>query len=191
MHTGLLGILTYIIIGGIALLVLIRIFAKPAKCAVCGAEAKDQYHDANEKSMYLCRNHMTDRWKVDFLASATNMLVIEPDFKSCPLGYLYASPDTLRTWQYPKEAAARVAEMLKTVAGKDCAQCGARATVGFYRKDQYDIPQFETLPLPESYLCKKCAVEKVIPLIRAAVKPLSEGLFAPSSEEGVYHVQQY
>lgn len=195
MPTTPLAIISYIIVGLIVLLFLAKRFQKPEVCAICGMQAEDSYSVESGaltgKSTSYCRNHLVETWRKGVLASTPKMVVIEPDFNAYPYGYLYASKFILEEWQYGKKSVARFLEIISGIAGKSCASCGAPATVAFYTKDQYDFPKMENLPEPKSHLCKKCMADKVAPLIANAAKPLIEGLYAPTKEEGIYHVQEF
>ncbi len=191
MFTGIYATITYIVIGGVLLFLLARKAGGPKKCEVCGTDTKEYYTDANDKGTYLCRNHLVERWKKDFISASAQMMVIEPDFENYPYGYLYASPETLKKWQYSKAVVERVREILAAISGKNCATCGMGATIAFYKKEEYEVPNMEGLKEPNSYLCTKCCAAIIEPRIRGAIKPIGEGLYAPRIEAGVYHVQEF
>ena len=141
MNSNLYLIIGSILVGGVLLIMLFRYLARPRPCKVCGTLTKEHYDlskgGMGSKFELLCRSHLAERWKKDFLASHVNMAVIEPDFESAPYGFRYASPDRLIEWQYPKEAAQRISEALASIPGKTCAVCALPATVAFYKKEQY------------------------------------------------------
>ena len=119
------------------------------------------------------------------------MIIIEPDFLNYPQAYPYATPDRLKEWDYPGKAQNNIISILSTISGKECRECIGPASVAYFNKEDFEWPFFEKISPTPSYLCKKCGVKKVIPLIISAQKPLEEGVYAPTDGEGVYHVQEF
>ncbi len=170
---------------------LLRLARKPRKCTVCKAETFDLYRDENDKAFPLCRMHIMERWKKDVSASKEKMVVIEPDFVSCPHAYLYATIDQLEAWQYPKKALENISSILANIANKTCAECDKIATIAYFKKEDYPVPQMEKIVATPTYLCTICMIKKIAPHISGAAGPFIEGIYAPTHGPGVYHVQEF
>jgi len=191
MDSETLKIILYVLAGGVVLFGLIRLASKPKKCAVCGVDTKDEYKDEKDKNTPLCKNHLVERWKKDVISSVHNMMVIEPDFVHYPYAYLYATAEKLKEWKYTKEDQNNISTILDTIQGKICKECGSKATVAYFKKEDYNFPYFAKISALPVYLCKGCAVKKVEPFLRSSPKDFVEGVYAPTNDRGIYHVQEF
>ncbi|MSR78885.1 MAG: hypothetical protein EXS59_01945 [Candidatus Taylorbacteria bacterium] len=185
---------SYIFLGAafVGLFLLFKLATKPKPCDVCGTPTNDSYHDVARDMPLLCRDHLVSRWKQDMSVWKQKAVMIEPDFEKLPSAYMHGGPKDLKSWEYPPEAIGRVGEIIASIDGKDCANCGKQATIAFYKKEEFTWPEMEHLPFtPSSYLCTACAVSKVAPLIMSAQKPFTEGLYEPRDVEGIFHAQEW
>ena len=167
MDVELIKILLAVLGVGIVLFILARLANKPKKCEVCGTDTRSVLNLNFEKrnSVVLCNNHLADRWVKDVVATSYIMIIIEPDFESCPYGYVYGDVSDLELWSFEKEGQDNVSRILETIKGKICAECGGESTVAYFKKDDYLFPFFEKITATPSYFCKTCAVKKVEPSI--------------------------
>ncbi|MFA6190119.1 MAG: hypothetical protein WC711_01215 [Candidatus Staskawiczbacteria bacterium] len=186
----LTGIIIVLVVG-VAIWAFIKFALKPAKCAVCGSDTKDIYRDEKDNIISFCKNHLLERWEKDFTSSNYDIMIIEPDFVHYPYGYLYATVDKLKEWQYTKEDQGNVSNILDNIKGKVCKKCGSRATVAYFNKEDYEFPHFRKISSMPVYFCKNCAVKKVEPFLRDSSKDFVEGLYAPTNDRGVYHIQEF
>lgn len=187
-------IILYIVIAGVALFALFRKLGSiKRKCIVCEVETSDTYMDSTGKLSNMCRAHLVSRWKDDVLASNNNMVVIEPDIqdKNHSMGYMYADIKQLGLWQYGKSAQDNMSKYLDLIVGKDCEECGSVATVAYFKKEDYEIPFMEKISTIPKYLCKNCMIKKITPILVGSQYHFYEGLYAPTSENGVYHSQEF
>ncbi len=162
------------------------------KCVVCGAETHDRYLDEINMRTPLCRRHLVERWKKEFLFSTVNMVVIEPDFEIYPDAYLYApSKRLVKEWNYEKSDAENVDRILSFIPGRACASCRKPASVAWIGKDDYIWPFFSKITAQPTFYCKQCAASKIEPLVLSSKNDFGEGVYAPGSEAGVYHVQEF
>jgi len=194
MDLHIMEIVIYVIAGGGILyaVVLFKGELKPKKCSVCSADCKDLYRDESDREVSLCRNHLVERWRNDVVSSPFDMVIIEPDFINYPYGYLYATISRLKEWCYPKEAQDKISSFLDSISGKSCNECvNVAASVAFFKKEDFPVPNLESIIVQPIYLCKKCAVKKVEPLIRSSLNDFVEGLYAPTHERGIYNVQEF
>lgn len=169
----------------------IRLANKPKNCSICEAKTKDLYINENDDKIPFCRNHLIDRWKSDVLKSYFDMIIIEPDFMEYPCGYLYATIPKLAEWQYPKEAQDNASSILDSIKNKTCKECSSVASVAYFNKEDYSFPNIESIKPAEIYFCKRCAVNMIESHIRNAEKSFMCGLYAPTNDRGVYHVQEF
>ncbi len=184
----------YVVIGGAILFTLFRKLGSiKRKCAVCEAETSDSYVDSSGKMFNLCRTHLTDRWKTDVVSSSNTMVVIEPDLedKNHARGYMYADIAQLGLWQYGKPAQENISKYLDLIKDKSCEKCGNAASVAYLKKEDYEIPVMEKISATPQYLCKNCMIKKVAPMIVGSQHSFYEGVYAPTSENGVYHSQEF
>lgn len=182
-------IILYIGASVFLLFILIKFVFKPKKCLICSIDTKDEYNDTLNKRIPLCRNHLVDRWKKDVILSPYVMVVIEPDFVNYPYAYLYATLNKLKEWQYTKEDLDNISYIANTVSEKKCTECSNDASVAYFRKEDYKFPYLGKISAQPVYLCKNCVVKKIEPLLRNSSKPFVEGVYAPTNDLGVYHIQ--
>lgn len=180
------GIITFFFL----IFVIARFNSKPKKCLVCGAFTVDHY-EKNSKALILCRNHLVVEWKNDMQNTTAPMLVIEPDFETYPYGYLFGTYEDLLKWSYPKKDVECIQNLISEIQGKKCLECSSDATIAFVKKENFKHPFFHKILNSDCYLCKKCLVVRIEPLICAYKGAFSEGFMSPVSEEGVYHCQIY
>ena len=192
MDLHIMEIVIYVIAGG-GILYAVALFKselKTKKCSVCITDCKDLYRDESDRGVSLCRNHLVERWKNDVVSSPFDMVIIEPDFINYPYGYPYATIPRLKEWFYPKEAQDKVSSFLDSISGKSCNECAnVSASVAFFNKEDFPVPNLESIIAEPAYLCKKCAVKKVEPLIINSPKDFIEGLYAPTHDRVIYNVQ--
>lgn len=192
MDQELIKAITYILGGGIVLFLIVKLLAnRKGKCSVCKSETQDSYVDKNDKRIILCRNHLIDRWRTDLSMSYENMVVIEPDFVKYPYAYLYADLSKLSSWQYSDKAVNNINSILEGIFGKTCIECQNRATIAYLRKEDYQPPLMEDISIAPTYLCKKCMINKITPVIQNSPKSFLEGVYGPTENGGVYHVQEF
>jgi len=169
----------------------VKLFSKPKVCVVCNTKTEDSYRNEKGVIFRFCRNHLIEKWKNDFMESKQRMIVIEPDFIRYPYGYLYATIETLGEWEYPKEDQDVLSEIMKTIEGKHCKECNEEASVAYFKKEDYIIPYFSKITATPIYFCRNCVARRIKPIIESSPKPFTEDLYAPTNEEGVYHVQEF
>lgn len=191
MSSETVKIILYILGACAVIFLLVRIAAKPKKCEICGSETKDLYRDENDKNIFLCRNHLIERWEVDMNNSTEDMVVIEPDFKKYPSTYLYGTLIDLKSWEYPPESVEKIRNILSNIHNQKCRDCSANASVAFLRKEDFEWPFFEKISAEPMYICKTCVVKKVKPLISSHDGKFVEGFYAPRKASGVYHIQEF
>jgi len=191
MDSELLKNIFYVLVVGAIILGFVRIASKPKKCSVCGIDSNNAYRDEKDTSIPLCRTHLVERWKKEFVLSKYEMIVIEPDFIHYPYGYLYATIEKLKEWQYNKYDLNNVSAILNKINGKKCKECGSDATVAYFNKEDYSFPYLEKIKSEPGYLCKNCVIKKVEPLLRSSPEDFLEGVYAPTNDKGVYHVQEF
>lgn len=183
-------VIGYILLGGIVIIILSRFAAKPKKCSVCGTVTKDEYLSV-EGFISFCREHLIQRWKKDFTESSYSMIVIEPDFSRYKYAYLYGTMDDLKEWSYPKEDTDNLSSIMDTISGKTCKGCGEAATVAYFKKEYYNFPYFSKINTLPEYFCKVCVVKNILPLLGSAKTDFIEGVYAPTKDRGVYHIQEF
>ena len=181
------------LVGGLALAYLLSKFAaKPKKCLVCSIDTHDSYMDESDKLLPICRKHLIEKWRVAFLVSSFNMMVLEPDFENYPGAYSYASTKRLvKEWNYQKKDAINIDRIIALIPGKICESCNKPASVAFFRKNEYKWPFFSKIDAEPTFYCKACTALKIEPLVISSKEAFSEGLYAPRAEEGIYHVQEF
>ena len=187
-------IMTYVVIGGTILFVFFRKLGSfKRKCTICEGETSDAYMDSNGKLSNLCRTHLIDKWKNDVSASNSKMVFIEPDVqdKNHSMGYVYANIQQLGLWQYGKTAQDNMSKYIDTINEKNCEECGTSASIAYFKKEEYEIPQMEKITANPKYLCKNCIVKKVAPILASSPFSYCEGVYAPTDKDGVYHSQEF
>lgn len=191
MDAQAIKMMLYAIGGGVLLFLLFRYLARPKHCEVCGTETSNHLNTKNSQSVILCKIHLADRWVSEVNASLYTMIIIEPDFENYPYGYVYGDVTDLGLWEYGEESQNNISKILETISGKACAECGVDATVAYFKKDDYPVPEMEKISATPTYLCKSCATKKVKPHLQNAVKDISEGVDLPTKDKGIFAVQEY
>jgi len=190
------SILNFWPVGVVVILILllalgIKVLSKPKKCISCNLGTYDSFVDSDDKRIPMCREHLLKRFKEEFLNSNFKMVVIEPDFEKFSMAYVYAIPDRLLQWEYPQAVFDKITNIISSISGKDCEGCRSVANVAFLKKEDYKFPFLENITAIPKYLCKNCALGKIEPLIRNSRTPFYEGIYAPTTGDGLYHIQEF
>lgn len=165
-------------------------------CSICELSTDDIYSFLDKsggdnlfKDIYLCREHLVLRWKKDFLKLSGNYIVIEPDFKKYPYGYFCDELEVIGDY-YPKGSVKNVTEILESIVGKGCESCQSKASVAFYKVENYKPQHLENLKEVGGYFCKECVVPKVWIKLEQYTGSFTEGLRqGREGKSGVYTVE--
>jgi hypothetical protein len=153
-----------------------------------------------EKLWPLCREHLVERFRADFLAAGQRMVVFCPDRgeRRTAYQYSYHTADEVRkicNVTGPDSAIpAKIQSWLAATAGS-CARCGASAQVAFFpasaltweevpRKPvgvEYDHPLLRLVTDDPEVLCRACAAAEVCQALQAspADRGFDEGVNSP------------
>jgi hypothetical protein len=147
----------------------------------------------------LCREHLVERFRADFLAANQHVIVFCPDRGERRNGYQYTY-HTVEEVRHlcnvtgpDREIPIKVRSWLDAIAG-NCARCGAPAEVAFFPARallweeaprttgvQIDHPLLREVREKPETLCRGCAVDEVCQALRGtpAEREFDEGVFSP------------
>jgi hypothetical protein len=154
----------------------------------------------------LCREHLVERFRADFLAAGQRMVVFCPDRgeRRTAYQYSYHSFDEMcrlcNVTGPDREIPAKMQSWLAAIADH-CAGCGATAQVAFFpaaalRWEEvprlmgvlYDHPLLREVSDEPEILCRACAASQVCQALQAAPagREFGEGVFSPlGCSEGI------
>jgi len=153
----------YWVIGGIVFLILLIIVLATRtslKCILCGMPNFGSFVYPDNTRTSFCKEHLVKKFQENFLKSNYKMVVIEPDFENYPGAYLYATVEKLGQWQYPKQAQDKITSLLESISDKKCEECGSVASVAYFKKEDYEVPNLEGITATPKYICKNCTTKK-------------------------------
>jgi hypothetical protein len=150
------------------------------------------------KKLPLCREHLVERLRADFLAASQHMVVFCPDGeRRTSFQYSYHTVEEVRqlcnVTGPDREIPAKVQSWLAAIAGS-CNRCGASAQVAFFPASAlsweqvpramgmlYDHPLLREVRQEPEALCRACAVSEVCQALWAspAEREFDEGVFSP------------
>jgi hypothetical protein len=147
----------------------------------------------------LCREHLVDRFRSDFLAAGQRMVVFCPDRGERRTAYQYSYHSVEEVRQLcnvtgaDSEIPAKLRSWLAAIAG-NCARCGAPAQVAFFPASAlaweevprlmgvlYDHPLLRGVTDEPETLCRACAASQVCQALQAspAGREFGEGVVSP------------
>jgi hypothetical protein len=159
----------------------------------------------NAPSIYLCREHLLQRFRDEFTGARQKMVVFYPNLEekngNCCYSFMrlkdfnkYASEE--QTYDH---IVRNIQQWLDMVEGK-CLRCSHAGQVAYFGREAVEWKQVPGYPgassdypmLPDvtarpEILCASCAFQNIERSFRAPVRGFEDGVFCPDSvEEGVY-----
>ena len=172
-----------------------RLFKVKRPCVTCGATTRDVLVAEGNAWHFHCRTHLMDEFSRGFQASRFRMAVFEYD----PLAskytgeiYAYYPVSALRRFNWKEEDQRVLQTLLKKVdTAAICQQCGVdHCRVLYLSKEaapwQKSARVFEEYEHSGELVCTRCALERLLPVLRNSPKNFVEGLYLPYQEEGMY-----
>ena len=168
------------------------IFKQPKDtCQTCGKKSLDVLmKDGGKKTETYCRQHLLDQFKFSFQQHPNKIVVFEFDEGRCGLVYGYYPVSLMEKFNFQKQDIAKIKSLLLLIQGK-CENCqNEKAGAAYFKKE--DLPWDEGGPLMSQVtcqpglFCRKCALERLIPLLSGNKIFFKEGLYVPYKEEGVF-----
>jgi hypothetical protein len=151
------------------------------------------------KKLPLCREHLVERLRADFLAADQHMIVFCPDRGERRNGYQYTYHTVKEVRQLcnvkgpDREIPAIVQSWLNAIAG-NCVRCGVPAQIAFFPARALpwdeaprstgvlvDQPLLREVREKPEALCRACAVGEICQVLRTtpAEREFDEGIFSP------------
>lgn len=165
------------------------------KCITCKKATKDVLHYSPHKTSKFCREHLVEEFSNEFRNFAHKIVFFHPDDTQMPIAsQLPYYPETDKTVSLGKETADVRASYYDHIVG-GCSECEREASVLYfaphllpYKKTGFfNEPQFnEVQPTQGTLLCKRCALNKITPILLNNPKAFADGLYVPFMGDGVF-----
>jgi hypothetical protein len=146
---------------------------KSHKCSVCSSSGRDLLNPGDKKASRFCRNHLLETFRKKFLAADYNLVVVYPGLEgrvnSGFYSYGYYCPEDLKKYNFTQIIGPLFQKGLRAVSGK-CSRCASTAQIAYFGKNSFqwikDYPTLEKITQEPEIICKKCAVDLIIPSLR-------------------------
>lgn len=173
-----------------------NLFAR--NCEICKKQGKDRYW-FNGKKKNLCRFHLMQEFRRDFVSSTKKLVVLYPDLEEKDGCYFYRLTTIKDIERYysrkdnPQYGMVDfVQKNLKKIGGK-CKECGYNADIAYFDKGSFkwssdsivEYVNIQDIHIEPEMLCKKCAIDKIIDSIGKYKKNFDEPIILLSCEEGI------
>lgn len=143
------------------------------KCAICAQPGKDLLNSGSGPARHLCRNHLVEEFRKKFLATDYKMVVVYPGLEertqSYYYSYCYYTAGDLKKYDFTDIALPLFQRGLKAISGK-CLRCADTAAVAYFGKGSFtwenDYPLIDKITREPEVICKKCALDLIIPSLR-------------------------
>jgi len=159
----------------------------------------------NAENIYLCREHLVQRFREEFTKAHQRMVVFYPNLEEKNGNYCYSFMRLRDFNKYASEGQTydhivrEVQQWLDMVQGK-CSGCGSSGQVAYFGREAIewkkapgslaaplDYPMMPNVIARPEILCVNCAFANMERSLRVPVKGFEDGIFCPDSvEEGVY-----
>lgn len=151
------------------------------------------------KKLPLCREHLTERFRADFLASGQRMVVFCPDRgeRRNAYQYCYHTVEEVRhlcNRTGPDSVLPAKLDSWLAATARSCARCGSAGQIAFFPATAltweevprlmgvlYDCPLLREVVGDPETLCRACAATAVCQAFQAAPadREFDEGVFSP------------
>jgi hypothetical protein len=176
------------VISGLSIIfpVILNLIPK-SKCAICSQKTSDALSNEDFTEHY-CRPHLLEKFSNTFLKNSHKLLMLDfiptQDYES----YEFYDLNNMKK-DFSKEDRAKVHELINKIDSKTCSVCRKEAKILFIPKEIFNpesnpylrLHQLDTFP--ELYLCRKDALEKILPGLRSYKGKLD--LWVSSKNEGL------
>jgi hypothetical protein len=173
-----------------------NLFAR--KCDICKKQGKDRYWiDGKKKN--LCRLHLIQEFKKDFVSSTKRLVVFYPDLEEkngCYFYRLSTLKDIDRFYSRKDNPQYGMIDFVQKnfnkINGK-CKKCGYTADIAYFDKSSFkwfsesflEYVNIHDIQKEPEILCKKCVIDKITYSIEKYKKNFDEPIILLLDEEGI------
>ncbi|MCA3161156.1 MAG: hypothetical protein ING27_03235 [Burkholderiales bacterium] len=178
-------------------------------CFKCGQEGvawldyKPQYPESlyrffrfflsDFKSRPLCTTHLIQEFSIAFESSTYKYVVFPPIAEKGYLSAGYNYEPLNKT--SPLDRISSIGLLALSCISETCSECRQQASVAYFDQEFYEwlkeTPEISIQLNPPKSLCKKCTLEKVVPILATTCMIFEEGIQIPHDGDGVYYPEYY
>jgi hypothetical protein len=152
---------------------------------------KDKLKYGNGKEKRLCRIHLIEEFRKEYLKFKEKMVVIYPDLetrKKSYYAYQYYTKEEIKKYNLADMVGGLTEQGLNAISGT-CQRCSDTGSVAFFGKESFrwdnDWPMLEEINQEPQILCKNCTLELIIPSLRDFQGHFKEPVTLPRKDEGI------